>query len=153
MKCWSPSAAAETMSRGKGLLKSCRDAGGARQHAGTLFRAPPLCPALLSLLPAPGSLFFSDAGSLCPQPVVLRSCPSPRACLSLLGAVCVLSQKTYSSSRARAEPGQTPRVGEALQTWYSLGPGVTVVSVVGRPQRWAPGATHFPFLVMAGATK
>ncbi len=76
----SSSATAQALSRGKGLLKSCRiAAGGHRQHAGTLFCAPPLCPALLSLPSAPCRLFFLDTGSLCPRPVALGSCPSPRA--------------------------------------------------------------------------
>lgn len=44
-------------------------------------------------------------------------------------------------------------LGEVLHKWYSLGPGVTVVFVAGRPRSWAPGATYFPFLVMAGSTK
>ena len=92
MKRWSPSAAAETMARGKGLLKSCRIAGGPRQHAGTLFRAPPLCPAVLSLLSAHGSLLFSDAGSLCPQPVVLGSGPSPRAFIAAQSRLCSLAK-------------------------------------------------------------
>lgn len=42
---------------------------------------------------------------------------------------------------------------EELENWYSLGPGVTVVFILGSPQIWVPGGTYFPGLVMAGSTR